>query len=57
MTMEEGLNVIAYTNASTSAVVIAHYHPPSTKLPTEWTDAFGVRVAAPADLSEWIAGE
>jgi hypothetical protein len=57
MTMEEGLNVIPYTNASTSAVVIAHYHPPSTKLPTEWTDAFGVRVEAPADLSEWIAGE
>lgn len=54
--MEEGLNVIAYTNAATNAVVIAHYHPPSTKLPTEWTDIFGARVSAPADLENWIAG-
>ena len=55
--MEEGLNCVAYTNGTTGAVLIAYYHPPSTKLPAEWTDIYGVRAEAPADLTDWIASE
>jgi hypothetical protein len=54
--MEEGLETISYTNAVTGEIRVAHYHPPSTKLPAEWTNAYGVRVAAPTDLEDWITG-
>jgi hypothetical protein len=54
--MEESLETVSYTNAVTGEIRLAHYHRADTALPAEWTDPFGVRVAAPLDLEDWVAG-
>ena len=50
---------VAYTNLITGEIRVAHYHPPETGLPAEWTDFTGdTKVDAPADITEWsVAGD
>ena len=54
--MEESLPVIQFTHRTTGEVRVGHFHPPSTKLPSEWTDGYGERVEAPEDITDWLAG-
>lgn len=44
---------IAFQEKTTGEIRIAHYHPPETGLPAEWTDPFGVAVDAPATIADW----
>jgi len=54
--METSLPTVQFTNLYTGEIRVAHYHPPSTGLPSDWTDGFGERVDAPENILDWAAG-
>lgn len=45
--------VIAFQEKTTGEIRIAHYFPPGSNVPAEWTDPFGAAVDPPATIANW----